>query len=201
MALLDTLRGLIASHRGTTGRKYCFPSQETLMELLEKYHFVTICRKTLNNWLGKLQRLGLIFRKRRLTWDKFRSTCYYVLDWGGQGVMRAKKNIGVAKRLAKIFPSREKKITHDKHTSSMSYSGRAPEKSAPASKDKGKRLETNQSENTPGLVQGAREKIRELIGLCKTKDVIRVEEADTLLEQLRARNAARGFSVDKKDEI
>lgn len=121
-AVLDTLRGIIDSYK-KSGRKYCFPSQDTLLEKLRAYHGIKICKRTLNNWLAKLERLGLIYRIRRLSHVRFTSTVYYLLDRGGAGVVRAKKIIGAAKRLRSVLPSRVKKIANDRHTAQCQYSG------------------------------------------------------------------------------
>ncbi|MBW7956531.1 MAG: hypothetical protein H3C68_01445 [Deltaproteobacteria bacterium] len=141
-ALLDVIRGIIATY-ASTGRKYCFPSQQTLLEKLDTFHGIAICRKTLNNWLRKLERAKLIYRKRRLTRGLFRSTAYYLLDRGGYGLVKAKKIIGQAKRLASVFPKRVQKVTHDRHTTKCHDSGGRPQKKAAPAPVETKRCEAS----------------------------------------------------------
>lgn len=142
-AVLDTLRGIIDSYK-KSGRKYCFPSQDTILDKLAQFHHINICKRTLNNWLAKLVRLGLIYRIRRLSRVRFTSTVYYLLDRGGAGVVRAKKIIGAAKRISAILPSRVKKIANNRHTAQCQYSGGAPRTGAHASTEQSKRCETSE---------------------------------------------------------
>jgi hypothetical protein len=46
-------------------RRWCYPSQETILELLERWHRVVMDRRTLNRHLNGLQHLGYIERTRR----------------------------------------------------------------------------------------------------------------------------------------
>lgn len=139
VAVLDTLRGIQKRY----GKKYCFPSQDTILEFLEKFHHIRICKRTLNYWLAKLVRKGLIYRHRRLTRASFRTTAYYLLDRGGFGVVKAKKLIGTAKRLASVLPSRMQKIANDKDTANIRHSGGRPGKKAAPAPVKALRCETS----------------------------------------------------------
>jgi len=59
--VLDTLVGIGRKH----GKGYCYPSQKTILELMERFHNVRFCRRTLNRDLGDLERQGYITRLRR----------------------------------------------------------------------------------------------------------------------------------------
>lgn len=117
--MLDTLRGIIKRY----GKAYCFVTHDTLLEKLREYHNKIISKRTLCYWLKALEDKGLIYRIRRLSWERWKPTVYYLLDRGGWGVVRAKKAIGVFKRLAQILPSRAQKIANDMNTTSMKHSG------------------------------------------------------------------------------
>lgn len=116
MAVLDTLRGVQRKY----GKKYCFPSQETILRLLERIHGIKVCRRTLNYWLKRLVERKLIHRIKRHRREldrrgnptgplQLNSTAYYLCDKVSQGVSRAKKIIGYAKRLCSLWPSRVQK--------------------------------------------------------------------------------------------
>jgi predicted AAA+ superfamily ATPase len=62
-------------------KKYCYPSQEKILELLGKYHNIDISRRSLNRWLLYLENQGYFKRVRRITPDgegsfKYKSTLY-----------------------------------------------------------------------------------------------------------------------------
>lgn len=140
VAILDTLRG----HTKRYGRKYCWPSQDSILQKLRDFHAIKISKRTLNYWLRKLERLGLIHRIRRLSREQFKSTVYYVSDWGGFGVVKAKKLIGYAKRLRSIFPSRAQRIANDRDTTKSQYSGRGLNYMRPHASKEQKRCETSE---------------------------------------------------------
>lgn len=80
MAIIDTLRILQKKY----GKKYCYPSQKTLLKLLQSYQYVKICRRTLNYHLLRLNQTGIIHRIRRHTKTSFgvlilKTTAYYIL--------------------------------------------------------------------------------------------------------------------------
>lgn len=65
------------------GKKYCYPSQDKIIELLKKYHKVELSRRSLNRWLRYLEDAGYFERKRRITMGDdgrfhFRSTVYII---------------------------------------------------------------------------------------------------------------------------
>lgn len=65
------------------GKKYCYPSQDKIIELLKKYHSVEISRRSLNRWLRYLEDAGYFERRRRITKGDddrfhFRSTIYII---------------------------------------------------------------------------------------------------------------------------
>lgn len=47
------------------GKAYCYPSQETILRLLEEYHDIKICRRTLNHILKWLEEHKRFKRTRR----------------------------------------------------------------------------------------------------------------------------------------
>ena len=57
----DTLISICAKY----GKAYCYPSQETVRRLLEEYHGIVICRRTLNRVLRWLEDHGRFKRTRR----------------------------------------------------------------------------------------------------------------------------------------
>ncbi len=65
------------------GKKYCFPSQAKLLELLKTYYQVDISRRTLNRALKYLEGLGYFERRRRISKGAdgrfhFKSTLYVI---------------------------------------------------------------------------------------------------------------------------
>lgn len=100
-AILATLAYLAARH----SKKYCYPSQETLLKLLKRHHGIEICRRTLNYYLKDLEDNKLIERyvRRYRRADGslvFRTTGYYVL-WTLKIVM--KKATDTARYLFSLF--------------------------------------------------------------------------------------------------
>lgn len=74
VAILDGL----AKHYG---KRYCYPSQNKILELLEKRLQIKISIATLNRWLRVIEDDGFITRLRRIRRDKvlgmvFQSTLY-----------------------------------------------------------------------------------------------------------------------------
>lgn len=61
LRVLNVLAGM-STH---FGKLWCFPNQRTLLEQLRLKHGRTMCRRTLNNHLGALERDGYIKRHRR----------------------------------------------------------------------------------------------------------------------------------------
>lgn len=51
-------------------RRWCYPSQDTLLELLRRFHGLHIERRTLNRHLAGFESLGYIQRTRRHTKNK-----------------------------------------------------------------------------------------------------------------------------------
>lgn len=139
-ALLDILQGIQKKYGK---RNYCFPSQNTLMRLLKDCHRTIISKRTLNRWLRKMEDQGLIWRKRRLTRACFRTTAYYILQWGQKAAAKVRKNIGRAKRLRDLYPSQMPRMANDKHTTKCVYAGGASKTEAPAFVET-KRCETSE---------------------------------------------------------
>ena len=74
---------IICLHRiqAKHGKKYCFPSQLTILKLLLRHQHIKISLRTLNRWLRWLEDGGYFVRKRRITAQKngvhhFKSTLY-----------------------------------------------------------------------------------------------------------------------------
>jgi len=77
MPVLSILWGLSIYHN----KRYCFPSQNKIMELLGSRFFIRISKSTLNRWLAGMASIGLIKRVRRITYHErkglmFKSTLY-----------------------------------------------------------------------------------------------------------------------------
>lgn len=80
VALAQELAGLATAH----GKNYCFPTQQTLLDRLRKFHGQTGSIRTLNRHLSALVASGWIERRVRHRKDKvsgwvFRSTLYVLL--------------------------------------------------------------------------------------------------------------------------
>lgn len=79
LAILSVLFGISLRYE----HRYCFPSQKTILRLLEKFHQVVVCRRTLCYDLDRMEKEGLIDRLRRLTRKgiqagRFTSTLYFL---------------------------------------------------------------------------------------------------------------------------
>ena len=77
ISLFQTLIHLSSKYK----KKYCYPSQEKILELLRKYHGIGISRRSLNRWLRHLENQGYFRRQRRITPDgegsyRYKSTLY-----------------------------------------------------------------------------------------------------------------------------
>jgi DNA-binding transcriptional regulator YhcF (GntR family) len=64
-------------------KKYCFPSQKKIIQLIHMKYGVDVSIATLNRWLKEMEIRGLIKRKRRIKRDPvygimFRSTLYTI---------------------------------------------------------------------------------------------------------------------------
>jgi len=81
--LMGIMWGLSRHH----GKKYCYPSQRKIMELLKKRFKIRISIATINRWLLVIEKNGYIKRTRRIRRDKklgmvFQSTLYQI-TWKG----------------------------------------------------------------------------------------------------------------------
>ncbi|MBA7495931.1 hypothetical protein ES702_06527 [subsurface metagenome] len=77
MPVLSVLWGLSRYHN----KRYCYPSQNKIMELLGSRFFIQISKATLNRWLRSMEDTRLIKRVRRITYHErkglmFKSTVY-----------------------------------------------------------------------------------------------------------------------------
>jgi hypothetical protein len=61
VAIIRTLAGVGLSHK----KPYCYPSQVTILGLLDQYHDLSISRRTLNRHLSNLEGDGYFERVRR----------------------------------------------------------------------------------------------------------------------------------------
>lgn len=156
LAVLDTLRGIQTRY----GRKYCWPSQEKLLERLKTCHGIEITRRTLNYWLKDLQDRKLIHRIRRLTRGRFMSTAYYICTKAEKNVSKIRKIIGYAKRLRSIFPVspyRVQNLAHNMNTETSGYekslSVAAPTNEPPAEFIKGSSILESWGLKIPGVMK------------------------------------------------
>ncbi|MCK4786039.1 MAG: hypothetical protein KAV87_19940 [Desulfobacteraceae bacterium] len=81
--LMGILYGLSKSY----GKRYCFPSQKKILELLKTRFKIRISIATINRWLLVIEDGGYIKRTRRIRRDKklgmvFQSTLYQI-TWKG----------------------------------------------------------------------------------------------------------------------
>ena len=118
-AALITIVSVMAKNRKT----YAFPSQEKILELLEKFHGIRIQRRALNYALSTLEKLGYIRRKRRIARDAlvgmvFKSTMYF-LGFQAEKYLNRMMNasaavrnviLGLRGKRAQKDPARAKKI-------------------------------------------------------------------------------------------
>ena len=109
-AILGTLVGVSKTYK----KKYCYPSQAKIIDLLKKYHGFDISRRTLNRDLLELQKEGFITRMRRLRRSRsgallFSSTLYKFTH-------KAFKYLyGLGKWVQGVFSSfRVPKVAHNK---------------------------------------------------------------------------------------
>jgi len=113
LALLDTLRGVQSKYK----QKYSFPSQQRLIELLREYHGITICRRTLNYWLKRMEAAGYIYRIQRHMRGKggmvMRSTAYYICNRGRAAMKRLRRIAAYMRRLSRVAPYRVQKVAHN----------------------------------------------------------------------------------------
>lgn len=109
-AILGTLVGVSKTY----GKKYCYPSQKTILRLVSKYHGFEFSRRTLNRDLKELEVDGFIRRVRRLTergihGGRFSSTLYKFTH------KAFKYLFGLGKWVEGVFSSfRVPKLAHNK---------------------------------------------------------------------------------------
>ena len=75
------------------GKNYCYPSQEKILKLLEKFYGVLIKRRQLNYVLAYLEKENFIERKRRLKKSKdgklvFNTTLYWLKEKAWKGLAK-----------------------------------------------------------------------------------------------------------------
>lgn len=92
-AILTTIHAVAQRHQST----YSVPSQTTILKLLERYHGIIICRRTLCYRLESLERAGAIARIKRHYRSAagvliFRSTAYYILPFARK-IMKSVANL------------------------------------------------------------------------------------------------------------
>jgi hypothetical protein len=93
--LLQLLAGLC----GHFGKPYTFPSQQTILEILQRRYRLAISRRTLNRRLRHLEIAGMITRTRRHKHDRpsgrliLRSTLYFVTSFGRRMVKKTVDNL------------------------------------------------------------------------------------------------------------
>jgi DNA-binding transcriptional ArsR family regulator len=91
--LMGILYGLSKSY----GKRYCFPSQKKILELLKARFKIGISIASINRWLRVIEDAGYIKRTRRIRRDKklgmvFQSTLY-TITWRGYRLL---VNCGIA---------------------------------------------------------------------------------------------------------
>ena len=77
MPIMSILWGLSLYHK----KRYCFPSQNKIMELLANRFYINISKATLNRWLRSMEDCRLVKRVRRIKYNEkrgmiFKSTLY-----------------------------------------------------------------------------------------------------------------------------
>lgn len=103
VALAQEIAGL-STHFGKT---WCYPSQETLLARLRKYHGQNLSLRTLNRHLLALEAAGWIRRQcrhhndRALGWV-FRSTLYVILKPTIRAVQRMAKSLAFMARWTRV---------------------------------------------------------------------------------------------------
>jgi len=104
------------------GKGYCWPSQEHILELMDKYHGVVISRRTLNRRLDELESGEWFKRVRRIARGQdgrlvMRSTLYKLLGRAYAWVGRLGRwAVGVARvfrvpKLAHNYSLRERRVS------------------------------------------------------------------------------------------
>lgn len=98
--ICEVLAGLAAHH----WRTWCFPSQDKICELLQRFTGRVMSRRTLNRHLNALERDGMLRRQRRHKRDPhrgmmLRSTLYTI---AGRFMARIGRIVTAAKRFAKL---------------------------------------------------------------------------------------------------
>jgi len=98
LSSIDSLLYLFSYLIGHSGRRYCYPSQEKICELLERFYGIRRSRRTLNRWLSHLEKLGYIRRIRRVRRNKkggieFTTTAYYLCKKSLKILKALKKNL------------------------------------------------------------------------------------------------------------
>jgi len=79
------------------GRGYAWPGQDTMLALLRRWYGLHMSRRTLNYDLSSMEARGLIRRKRRLSWQGFKSTLYTLTKTGFRWWANLKKVFGLFK--------------------------------------------------------------------------------------------------------
>ena len=103
-AIVSTLESMIMFWK----KRYCYPSQKTILKILEKNWNMSVCRRTLNYHLRFLERSGYIkrykahFRDEKTGLMVFRTTRYYVLKSAEMLTNVAKKVAETAKRFFRV---------------------------------------------------------------------------------------------------
>jgi len=82
----------------TFKKGYCFPSQEKITELLNRWYGLSMSNRTLNRDLNAMEARGHIKRTRRLSWTKFSSTCYEIKKIGYVWWSALQKAFGLFKK-------------------------------------------------------------------------------------------------------
>lgn len=110
LPMLSVIHGLASHH----GKKYCFPSQLKLMELVARRLGVFISIATLNRWLRVIEDAGYLRRIRRIRRDRklgmvFQSTVY-VLTWRGCNLL-ARQGVAVWHKMRELAAAGRKKLS------------------------------------------------------------------------------------------
>lgn len=112
--VLTIIRGLSEYH----GKKYCYPSQKKILELLKNRIGIKISIATLNRYLRVVEDRGWVKRIRRIRRDPikgmiFQSTLYIILKKGYRLMRSTGINIWFFKK--RVFrPKEEKKLAPGK---------------------------------------------------------------------------------------
>jgi len=104
IAILDTLSSIAT----LTKKRYCYPSQLKILELLDKYHGIKMSLRALNYYLAHMKSAGMIHTIRRYEkkdyrlGKRFKSTAYYILDKGFKCLKTLGDKIISALRLSRV---------------------------------------------------------------------------------------------------